>query len=239
MASRRLQRTQCFPTTEHPDEGWHPHQPASAARWSPGKGMWPVEMANSGCQPSLWTTQESTVAILPNFNRRQLLTSAATITVAGIAPDIPHAELAKLGTPQPTQVSSPSPAQTQACNFGRVTVLRFRQIAERNRIRREAGLPLLSVSKELRRMKEVADTERFREFADAHRKTVYIKMLARMRRRCGVPNWAPTGMLSGGGMCFAAQVEKQIRKLYRRIGVIGCSVAIRWIESSKDRSIPA
>jgi hypothetical protein len=88
-------------------------------------------------------------------------------------------------------------------------------------------------------MKEVADTERFREFADAHRKTVYIKMLARMRRRCGVPNWAPTGMLSGGGMCFAAQVEKQIRKLYRRIGVIGCSVAIRWIESSKDRSIPA
>jgi hypothetical protein len=72
MASRRLQRTQCFPTTEHPDEGWHPHQPASAARWSPGKGMWPVEMANSGCQPSLWTTQESTVAILPNFNRRQL-----------------------------------------------------------------------------------------------------------------------------------------------------------------------
>jgi hypothetical protein len=40
-------------------------------------------------------------------------------------------------------------------------------------------------------MKEVADTERFREFADAHRKTVYIKMLARMRRQCGDPNWAP------------------------------------------------
>jgi hypothetical protein len=28
----------------------------------------------SGRQPSLWTTQESTVAILPDFNRRQLLT---------------------------------------------------------------------------------------------------------------------------------------------------------------------
>jgi hypothetical protein len=41
-------------------------------------------------------------------------------------------------------------------------------------------------------MKEVADTERFREFADAHRKTVYIKMLARLRRQCGDPNWAPT-----------------------------------------------
>jgi hypothetical protein len=158
------------------------------------------------------------VAILLNFDRRQLLTSAATITVAGIARDIPHADdLAKSGIPQPTQASSPSPTQ---CNFGSVTVLRLREIAERNRIRREARLPLLSVPKELRRMKEVADTERFREFADAHRKTVYIKMLARMRRQSGDPNWAPTGLLSGGGMSCAAQVERQIRKLYRPIGVI-------------------
>jgi hypothetical protein len=170
----------------------------------------------------LWTTQESTVAILPDFNRRQLLTSAATITVAGIAPNIPHTEeLAKSEIAQPTKALSLSSAGAQPCNFDSVTVLRLQEIAERNRIRLEAGLPLLSVPKELRRMKEIADTERFRKFADAHRKRVYNKMLARIRRRCGDPNWAPTGMLSSGGMWFDAQVDRQLRKLYRRIAVIG------------------
>ena len=47
-------------------------------------------------------------------------------------------------------------------------------------------------------MKEAADSEKFRTFADAHRKTMYDKMLARVRRRRGDPNWTPTGMLSGG-----------------------------------------
>jgi hypothetical protein len=97
--------------------------------------------------------------------------------------------------------------------------LRLREIAERNRIRQDAGLPLLSVPKELRRMKEAADTEKFIKFADAHRERVYNKMLARARRRCGDPNWDPTGML--GGMWFNSQVERQARKLYRRIAVAG------------------
>jgi hypothetical protein len=145
-----------------------------------------------------------------------LLTSTATIAVAGIAPNIPHTEgyLAKSEIAQPTKVSSLSSAAAEP--FDSVTVLRLREIAERNRIREEAGLPILSVPKELRRMKEAADTEKFRKFADAHRKRVYDKMLARTRRRCGDPNWAPTGMLSGGGMWFDIHVERQTRKLYPR-----------------------
>jgi hypothetical protein len=63
-------------------------------------------------------------------------------------------------------------------------------------------------------MKEVADTEKFRKFADAHRKRLYSKMLAGARRGCGDPNWAPSGVLSGGGMWFNIQVERQARKLY-------------------------
>jgi hypothetical protein len=68
-------------------------------------------------------------------------------------------------------------------------------------------------------MKEAADTEKFSKFADAHRKRLYNKMLAPARRRCGDPNWAPTGMLSGGGMRLNIQVERQARKLYRRIAL--------------------
>jgi hypothetical protein len=65
-------------------------------------------------------------------------------------------------------------------------------------------------------MKAAADAEKFRKFANTHRKRVYEKMLARLRRRCGDPDWAPTGMLSGGGLWFGAQVDEQMRKLYRR-----------------------
>ena len=43
-------------------------------------------------------------------------------------------------------------------------------------------------------------------------------MLARARRRSGDLNWKPTGMLSGGGMLFGGQVDRQLRKLYGRIG---------------------
>jgi hypothetical protein len=165
------------------------------------------------------------MATLPNINRRQLLTSAATITVAGIAPNIAHTEaLAKSEVAQPTKALSLPSREAQAQNFDTVTVLRLREIAERNRIRQEAGLPLLSVAKELRRMKEAADTEKFRKFSDAHRKRICEKMLTRMRRQCGDPNWTPTGMLSGGGMGFSGQVDRQVRKLYQRIAATGMAI---------------
>jgi hypothetical protein len=142
--------------------------------------------------------------------------------VAGIAPNIAHTEdFAKSEIAQPTKALSLSSGGAQACNFDSITIVRLREIAERNRIRHEAGLPVLSLAMELRRMKKTADAEKFREFADAYRKRVHDRVLARLRRRCGDPNWAPTGMLSGGGMWFNVQVDRQVRKLYRRIAVIG------------------
>jgi hypothetical protein len=68
-------------------------------------------------------------------------------------------------------------------------------------------------------MKEAADAEKFRSFAQAHRGRIYQKMLARVRRQCGDPHWAPTGMLSGGGLWFGARVDEQLRKLYGRLAV--------------------
>lgn len=147
------------------------------------------------------------------INRRQLLTSTATVAVAGIAPNV--AQSKALAKSEITQQPTEAPPFTEASNFDNITILRIRQIAERNRIRQEAGLPLLPVPKELRRMKETADTEQFRKFADAHRKMVYDSMLAPVRKQCGDPDWAPTGVLSGGALWFSAQVDQQMRKLYR------------------------
>jgi hypothetical protein len=155
------------------------------------------------------------MAILPNTSRRRFLTSAATLTASRIAPNFACTSILAKSDSQPTKALVSSP--TQARNFDSVTALRLQEIAERNSIRQEARLPLLSVPKELRRMKAAADTEKFRKFAYTHRKRVYEKMLARLRRRCGDPDWAPTGMLSGGGLWFGAQVDEQMRKLYRRI----------------------
>ena len=73
----------------------------------------------------------------------------------------------------------------RASNFDKVSVLRLQKIAERNRIR--AGLPLLSVPKELRRVKEAADTEKFRSFGHVYRERVHDKMLRQQRRGRGDP----------------------------------------------------
>jgi hypothetical protein len=155
------------------------------------------------------------MAIFPNLNRRQLLNSAATITVAGVAPNVGLEAHANSEIAHQAQALVPPQAQ----NFSAVTLLRLREIAERNRVRQEAGLPLLSVPKELRRMKEVADTEKFRNFAQAHRRRIDQKMLDWVRRQYGDPQWAPTGVLSGGGLWFDALVDQQLTKLYCRLAV--------------------
>jgi hypothetical protein len=155
------------------------------------------------------------MANFPNLSRRQLLGSAATITVARTAPNVGFEAHARSDTAQQAQALAPPSKEAQAQEFCAVTLLRLHEIAERNRIRQEAGLPLLSVPKELRRMKEAADAERFRNFAEAHRKSNYEKMLARVRRQCGDTQWAPTGTLSGGELWFDARVDEQLTKLYR------------------------
>jgi hypothetical protein len=176
--------------------------------------MWP-EMANVAVRQALFVARESIMTILSNLSRRQLLSTAATTTVAGIAPNVPFNAHAKSEIAQQAQAL----AFPQTHNFSSVTSLRLREIAERNCVRQEAGLPLLSVPKELRRMKDAADAEKFRNFAEAHRKSIYQKMLARVRRQSGDPHWAPTGMLSGGGLWFGALVDEQLTKLYCRLAV--------------------
>ena len=159
------------------------------------------------------------MTILPNLSRRQLLSTAVTTTVAGIAPNVTFDAHARSDIAQRAQPLAPPSKETHVQKFSAVTLLRTREIAERNRVRQEAGLPLLSLSTELRRMKGVATDKKFRTFAKAHRSRVYQKMLARERRQCGDPQWAPTGVLSGGGLWFGARVDEQLKKLYSRLAV--------------------
>jgi hypothetical protein len=89
-------------------------------------------------------------------------------------------------------------------------------IGERNRIREAAKLPALSVKQELQRMKAAYDQNRFEEFMRSPLKEVVEqKLLARMRRRGGDPEWLPTGFLSGGGYLFYVRVRKIMIRVYR------------------------
>ena len=83
------------------------------------------------------------------LDRRQLLRNAAAATAIRALPASERVVVA--------------PQEIEAANlvgwshFSAATLRRLEEIALRNRLRKEAGLPLLSVVKELRRMKTVED----------------------------------------------------------------------------------
>jgi hypothetical protein len=100
-------------------------------------------------------------ADLAVIDRRQLLCGAAAATAIS---GLPASEPA-VAAPQEIEAAN----LASWAHFSTATCSRLEEIAFRNRVRKEAGLPLLSVAKELRRMKMVADEERFRRFAALYR----------------------------------------------------------------------
>jgi hypothetical protein len=59
------------------------------------------------------------------------------------------------------------------------TAGRLAEIARRNRIRQDAGLPLLSITKELRRMKRTTDAAEF-GYSDGQNCTIIVRSLQRL-----------------------------------------------------------
>jgi hypothetical protein len=144
---------------------------------------------------------------LSGLNRRQLLASAAAATTAcAAAPDVACA----------TAVS----IQTAACSrqpsthFSDATARRLREIAKRNEIRREVKLPLLSIPKELRRMKRQESMENFRRFEVKHGKAVWEQVLKAHRDAEGNPNWRPSWM---EGTRLQSEVHKILRAQFSGI----------------------
>jgi hypothetical protein len=138
------------------------------------------------------------------MNRRQLLATVAAMPMSGIFP--PQVTADALNVPSiPT--SEPSPL-----NVCPATARRIEEIIARNRIRAEACLPLLSIPKELRRMKEAADTAEFEAFADANRGMVCDEVLATKRQARGEPNWRPSEWMEG--LALQARVSKILHERF-------------------------
>jgi hypothetical protein len=146
-----------------------------------------------------------------SVDRRQLLVTAAAVTAAGI---VPNAEA--VGATNSVQAASVTKAwvsETPALNVCAGTAQKIQEIAARNIIRAEAGLPLLSVPQELRRMKQATDAMAFEEFAAVHRQAIWEEVLAPVREARGEPNYRPTRWMEG--LAFQAQVGKILRQRFK------------------------
>jgi hypothetical protein len=146
------------------------------------------------------------IPLLLTMNRRQLLATVAAIPMSGIVPPQVSAD----AVPVPSiPTSEPSPL-----NVCPATARRIEEITAGNRIRAEACLPLLSIPKELHRMKEAADAAKFEAFADANRDTVWDELLATKRKARGEPNWHPSGWMEG--TAFQSEVSRILRQRFQR-----------------------
>jgi hypothetical protein len=147
-----------------------------------------------------------------SMNRRRLLVAAAAL---------PAASIVSIGKPAGATGaggirSFATAPEAEAANVCAVTATRLAEIVERNRLRNEFGLPLLSVAAELRRMKTAADAEKVERFCNALREPVFQKMLARVRRQRGDAAWTPKDFCERWQ--FSREVEIQLKRLYERIG---------------------
>ena len=145
-----------------------------------------------------------------SVDRRQLLMTAATLSIGTVPGIEAAAEVTNSGPAVP--VAEIARSEIAAWNVCAGTARKIKEIAARNIIRAEAGLPLLSIPRELRRMKQVTDAMAFEDFADLHRQAVLEEVLAPVREARGEPNWRPTGFMEGMG--FQAQVEKLLRERF-------------------------
>jgi hypothetical protein len=142
---------------------------------------------------------------LSGLDRRQMLASAAAVATAIAAPNAVCATTVRIQA-----VERPGPS---AGHFSGATIRRLREIAQRNEIRQEARLPLLSVAKELGRMKHQACAEAFRCFEAEHGRAVWEQVLKPRREAEGNPNWRPSW---SEGVRLQSEVYKILRARFCR-----------------------
>jgi hypothetical protein len=143
-----------------------------------------------------------------SINRRRLMTAAAAVTATGTLPSVKLADAAAADVlPSPPLTPKAEPATLSAA-----TARRLMEIAQRNEIRREAKLPLLSIPRELRRMKDQETSEEFERFEAVYGKAVWEEVLKARPEAEGNPNWRPTWM---EGLCIQNQVRKILCEQFR------------------------
>ena len=140
------------------------------------------------------------------LDRRQLLRGAAAATAIRALPASERAVAA------PQEIEAANLAGWS--HFSADTLRRLEEIGLRNRLRKEARLPLLSVVKELRRMKTVEDGERFNQFVALHQRAVWDEVLKSVRDGMGDANWSLNSIT---GIAIQANVLAILRRRYKDI----------------------
>jgi putative ubiquitin-RnfH superfamily antitoxin RatB of RatAB toxin-antitoxin module len=141
-----------------------------------------------------------------SINRRRLMTAAAAVTASGVLPGVKRAALT---------------LEVEPGNFCAATARRLVEIALRNELRQEVKLPLLSVPKELRRMKKQEELEEFDRFEAAYGKAVWEEVLKPRREAEGNPTWRPSWM---EGVACQTQVNKILWEQFYAARRAGSSV---------------
>src|ERR1019366_2415005 len=117
------------------------------------------------------------------IDRRHLLAATAAATAAVAVPVAEFTDAVRAAAAQCPEI----PVR----NLCGANAKRLLEIAKRNEIRRKAGLPLLQVTRELRRMKLRDDADEFARFKTAHSNAVWEQVLAPRRNTEGNPHWRP------------------------------------------------
>ena len=150
---------------------------------------------------------------LPNCfaQRRRLLKTSVAITAATLAPDVALSESSLVVSGQ-----SISTASEGILNVCATTARRIAEIRRRNETRREAKLDLLPIVKELRRMKETEDGQKFSDafgrFVAKYSKSVWDEVLKPRREVLGDPNWRPRYFSEGVG--YQGEVFRILRERF-------------------------
>ena len=140
----------------------------------------------------------------PDIDRRRLLVSAVALAGSSISSIEAGVEYAKAASVTASAQPIASAPGVQGLNVCPATARRLLEIERRNLLRAEANLPLLSITKELRRMKQREVSGEFERFAAAHDRAVWEEVLKRRRDAEGNPNWRPNGL---EGMCYHSKVR--------------------------------
>jgi hypothetical protein len=144
------------------------------------------------------------------MDRRQLLTAAVALTAASSVSNVTATE----DVCEAVQ-SCILPPEGGVANVSAATTRRLLEIRRRNEVRRQAQLPLLSIPKELRRMKQQEEWKAFRRFEAVNGRTVWEQVLEARRLAEGNSNWRPSWMV---GMGYQNQVHAVLRARFEPSG---------------------
>jgi TAT (twin-arginine translocation) pathway signal sequence len=145
------------------------------------------------------------------IDRRTLLKGSVATTAAALAPGVALSESSLVVSAQPTSTASEHVLKVSATMARRLV-----EIQLRNQLRREGKLPLLSIAKEVRRIKETEDGQKFSEafgtFAAKYRRAVWDQVLQPRRKVLDDPNWRPRYFSEGVG--YAGEIDRILRERF-------------------------